>query len=100
VPSILVNRAPVLTLWTAVVAERRGDPANPAVAIDRAVAGSAARVKARSIGREERKANRNATGTITGDAYATWMQQAASIGGKRRTEISHPPRTIMRALKP
>jgi enolase len=70
-PSILVNRTPVLTLWTAVVAQRRGDPASLTVTIDRAVAGSAARVKVRSIGREERKANRNAASTIAGDAYAT-----------------------------
>jgi hypothetical protein len=58
--SILVNRAPVLTLWAAVVAERLGHPADTALTLGRAVAGSAARVKARSIGREERKADRDA----------------------------------------
>jgi hypothetical protein len=56
-PSILVNRAPVLTLWAAVVAQRLGHPADTALTLGRAVAGSAARVKARSIGREERKAD-------------------------------------------
>jgi hypothetical protein len=56
-PSILVNRAPVLTLWAAVVAQRLGHPADTALTLGRAVAGSAARVKARSIGREERKAH-------------------------------------------
>jgi hypothetical protein len=58
--SILVNRAPVLTLWAAVVAEQLGHPADTALTLGRAVAGAAARVKARSIGREERKADRDA----------------------------------------
>jgi hypothetical protein len=59
-PLILVNRAPVLTLWAAVIAERLGQPADTALTLRRAVAGSAARVKARSIGREERKADPDA----------------------------------------
>ena len=49
---ITINRAPVLTLWAAVVAERLGHPADTALTLGRAVAGSAARVKARNIGRE------------------------------------------------
>ena len=56
VMAVIVNRAPVLTLWAAVVAERLGQPAETALTLGRAVAGSAARVKARAIGREERKA--------------------------------------------
>jgi hypothetical protein len=55
-----VNRAPVLTLWAAVVAGRLGHPADTALTLGRAVAGSAARVKARSIGREETQADRSA----------------------------------------
>jgi hypothetical protein len=55
-----INRAPVLTLWAAVVAERLGHPTDTALTLGRAVAGSAARVKARSIGREERKVDRDA----------------------------------------
>jgi hypothetical protein len=47
-----INRAPVLTMWAAVVAERLGHPADTALTLGRAVAGSAARVKARNIGRE------------------------------------------------
>src|SRR4051794_34913852 len=58
--TIQVNRAPVLTLWAAVVAERLGQPADTALTLGRAVAGAAARVKARNIGREERKADRDA----------------------------------------
>jgi hypothetical protein len=40
-----INRAPVLTLWAAMVAERLGHPADTALTLGRAVAGSAARVK-------------------------------------------------------
>ena len=58
-----INRAPVLTLWAVVVAERLGHPADTALTLGRAVAGSAARVKARNIGREERKADRDADTT-------------------------------------
>ena len=52
---ITVNRAPVLTLWGAVVAERLGHPPHTALTLGRAVAGAAARVKARNIGRQERR---------------------------------------------
>jgi hypothetical protein len=54
-----VNRAPVLTLWATVVAERLGQPADTAVTLGRAVAGSAAHTKALALGREERKADRH-----------------------------------------
>jgi hypothetical protein len=57
---VIVNRAPVLTLWATVVAERLGHPPDTALTLGRSVAGSAARVKARNIGREERKADRDA----------------------------------------
>ena len=51
---IQVNRAPVLTLWAAIVAERLGYDADAAITLGRAVAGSSARVKARAIGLEEK----------------------------------------------
>ena len=57
---VIVNRAPVLTLWATVVAERLAHPPDTALTLGRSVAGSAARVKARNIGREERKADRDA----------------------------------------
>ena len=47
---IRVNRAPVLTLWAAVVAERLGYPPETALTLGRFVAGSSARAKARRIG--------------------------------------------------
>ena len=57
---IIINRAPVLTLWAAVVAERLGHPADTALTLGRAVAGFAARVKARSLGREDHRADQEA----------------------------------------
>ncbi len=51
---IRVNRAPVLTLWAAIVAERLGHDEAAAITLGRAVAGASARVKARSIGLEDR----------------------------------------------
>ena len=49
-PVLRVNRAPVLTLWAAVVAERLGHPPETALAVGRFVAGSSARAKARRLG--------------------------------------------------
>jgi hypothetical protein len=43
----------VLTLWTMVVAERLGHPRKTAATLGRAVAGSSARIKARSLGIED-----------------------------------------------
>ena len=52
VPSdvITINRAPVLTLWAAVVAERLGFKANAALTLGRALAGLNAQSKGRSLG--------------------------------------------------
>ena len=52
---IQVNRAPVLTLWAAIVAERLGHDVDAAITLGRAIAGSSARVKARAIGLEEKR---------------------------------------------
>jgi hypothetical protein len=49
-PPIRVNRAPALTLWAAVVAERLGGhPPETALTLGRFVAGSSARAKARRL---------------------------------------------------
>ncbi|MDO9712419.1 hypothetical protein [Paracraurococcus lichenis] len=50
---IRVNRAPVLTLWAAVVAERLGHAPDTALSLASAVAGTAARAKARRLGLAE-----------------------------------------------
>ena len=52
-PPLRVNRAPVLTLWAAVVAERLGHPEETALTLGAAVAGTAARAKARRLGLAE-----------------------------------------------
>jgi hypothetical protein len=52
-PPVRVNRAPVLTLWAAVVAEALGHPADTALTLGAAVAGTAARAKARRLGLDE-----------------------------------------------
>jgi hypothetical protein len=61
---VKVNRAPVLTLWAAVVAERLGHPADTAFSLASAVAGTAARAKARRLGiAEEREGAPRQAGT-------------------------------------
>ncbi len=52
---VKVNRAPVLTLWAAIVAERLGHPAETAFSLASAVAGTAARAKARRLGIAEER---------------------------------------------
>ena len=48
--TVLVNRAPVLTLWAAVVAERQGHDRDAALTLGRAVAGLNAQAKGRALG--------------------------------------------------
>ncbi len=47
---VAVNRAPVLTLWAAVVAERLGNDWSAALTLGRAVAGLNAQAKGRALG--------------------------------------------------
>jgi hypothetical protein len=49
--TVTINRAPVLTLWAAVVAERLGYDRDEAVTLGQAVAGMNAAAKARAIGK-------------------------------------------------
>jgi len=48
--AVLVNRAPVLTLWAAIVAERLGHPRATALTLGKAVAGLNAQSKGRRLG--------------------------------------------------
>ena len=52
---VRVNRAPVLTLWSAVVAERLGHPPDLALTLGQALAGAGARGKARRLGIAEER---------------------------------------------
>ena len=87
---VTVNRAPVLTLWVAVVAERLGHPPDTALTLGRAVAGSATRVKARNLGREERKADRPIAMPTGPSLSASTRQVSTRVGsgqlGKRRLQ--------------
>ena len=47
---ILINRAPVLTLWAAIVAERLGFDREEALYLGKAVAGLTAQSKGRRLG--------------------------------------------------
>ena len=60
---IKVNRAPVLTLWAAVVAERLGHHPDTAMSLASAVAGTAARAKARRLGIAEEHDAQHERGT-------------------------------------
>ena len=53
--TILINRAPVLTLWAAVVAERLGFNPDEALSLGKAVAGLNAQAKGRALGIFEAK---------------------------------------------
>src|SRR6266436_5951244 len=48
--TISINRAPVLTLWAAVVAERLGFDRDEALSLGKAVAGLTAQIKGRRLG--------------------------------------------------
>jgi hypothetical protein len=49
-PEVLVNRAPVLTLWATVVARRQGYDEDEALTLGKAVAGQTAAAKGRRVG--------------------------------------------------
>jgi hypothetical protein len=74
-PPLRVNRAPVLTLWAAVVAERLGHPEETALTLGSAVAGTAARAKARRLGiaddQQEEDGQRRRGGDAAGDERRT-----------------------------
>lgn len=75
-PPVIVNRAPVLTLWAAVVAERLGHLPETALTLGRFVAGSSARAKARRLG-------------ITDEAHDAASRDAAAAGLKPRRQTVH-----------
>lgn len=58
---ILINRAPVLTLWAAVVAERRGFDRQEALTLGRGLAGLNAQSKGQRLGIYEKKSEKSAT---------------------------------------
>jgi hypothetical protein len=69
--TVLVNRAPVLTLWAAIVAERLGHPRATALTLGKAVAGLNAQSKGRRLGIYEEPAPRPAKGKKPAPATGT-----------------------------
>lgn len=74
-PPIRVNRAPVLTLWATVVAKHLGHPPDTALSLASAVAGTAARAKARRLGIAEQRDHAK-------DAAPRQSQDTARLLGK------------------
>ncbi len=72
--AIRVNRAPVLTLWAAVVARRLGHPSATALSLASVVAGTAARAKARRLGLAE--------GHPSGEAAARPAREVTRLLGR------------------
>jgi hypothetical protein len=64
--TIRVNRAPVLTLWATIVAERLGFDRDAALTLGRAVAGSSAQMKGRALGIYEPSEEPSSKGTEEG----------------------------------
>lgn len=80
--TIKVNRAPVLTLWAAVVAERLGHPPDTALSLASAVAGTAAQAKARRLGiagEGDHAADRGDAGAAKPRATAQLLGRAISL---------------------
>ncbi|WP_241671257.1 hypothetical protein [Dankookia rubra] len=89
---IRVNRAPVLTLWAAVVAQRLGHPFDTALSLASAVAGTAVRAKARRLGiAEERDHTRDAKATASARA-----QDSAQLLGKK-IRLTHDADSVVLA---
>ncbi|RAI57371.1 hypothetical protein [Roseicella frigidaeris] len=85
---IKVNRAPVLTLWAAVVAERLGHPPDTALSLASAVAGTAARAKARRLGiAEERDQAKDAQAAARSLSTAKPQDTTELLG--RRIRLTH-----------
>lgn len=78
---IRVNRAPVLTLWAAVVAERLGHPPETALSLASHVAGTAAQAKARRLGLAEESSHRD-------DAAPLAPRETARLLG-RQVPLTH-----------
>ena len=96
-PTIQVNRAPVLTLWATIVAERLGHPHDTALTLGKAIAGLMAQSKGRRLGiypepspgaKPSRK--RPTTGLVSVPLMGRAVPVVKTSGGLRATVKDQP----------
>lgn len=108
--TVTINRAPVLTLWASVVAERLGYDRDEAVTLGHAVAGLNAAAKARSLGiakpSEKRATEKKARAPRPGDEVEVMLCNRAvpavhTADGLRATSKGKPavPASVHRYLE-
>ena len=92
-PSVSVNRAPVLTLWAAVVAERQGFDPDEALTLGRAVAGLNAQSTGRKLGifhppkdKEEKDRPKRPSGVILVEVLGLSLPAKETESGRSRQE--------------
>lgn len=90
---ILINRAPVLTLWAAIVAERLGHPRATALTLGKAVAGLNAQAKGQRLGVFE-KPKREAKPAA---ARAKRVESVALLG--REVPVVTTPKGVRASVK-
>jgi len=107
VRTIQINRAPVLTLWAAVVAERMGFERDEALTLGKAVAGLNAQAKGQQLGifhpskdRTERAKEREAGETFLIELVGRPVPATNTAGGIRATIKGSPitPESVSRYL--
>ncbi|HSB90368.1 MAG TPA: hypothetical protein VLD63_10135 [Anaerolineales bacterium] len=104
--SIKINRAPVLTLWAAIVAERLGFDRDEALTLGRAVAGYTAQAKGQTLGiyhpkePEERPSSQVETDFVVVNLMGRALPARRTSGGVRAAEKDKPadPDNVRRYL--
>ncbi len=94
---VKVNRAPVLTLWAAIVAERLGYDREAALTLGRAVAGLNAQSKGQSLGIFHPAERQTAEGAGKGEPVAPPPERVPLLG--RAVEVVHTPEGLRAASK-
>lgn len=106
---IVVNRAPLLTLWASVVAQRLGHPTDTALTLGRAVAGQTAAAKGKRLGilearlsaeRERIQTHRDAMGAESVRFMGRTISCLRTPQGLRALADAHPmdPDSVRRYL--
>lgn len=106
---VTINRAPVLTLWAAIVAERMGFPEEAALTLGRALAGYTAQSKGRMLGiyherppgESEHAAPDDAPDLVFVDLMGKALPALATPDGVRAAERGRPadPERVRKYLR-